>query len=119
MLFSMTKDEMLKLVNQQLESYNKGDLQGFCNCYHPDVAVSFLISNKPGSVGIEIFKERYHSLFSSSPNLKCEIKSRIVLENSIIDEELVTGAKLFPEGLHTTAIYGFRDGLIDRVWFAR
>jgi hypothetical protein len=30
-----------------------------------------------------------------------------------------TGTPRFPNGLHTSAIYGFRDGLIDRVCFAR
>ena len=34
-------------------------------------------------------------------------------------EDFVTGDKAFPYGLHSTVIYGFRDELIDRVWFAR
>ena len=36
-----------------------------------------------------------------------------------IDEEWVTGALKYPNGLHAVAIYGFRDELIDRVWFAK
>ena len=110
---------MLELVDRQLKSYNLGDLDGFCECYHSEVKVEFLISKKPGSTGIEIFRERYKNLFASSPQLRCELKNRIILETAILDEEFVTGAKAFPDGLHTTAIYGFRDGLIDRVWFAR
>lgn len=115
----MTKAEMLALVEQQLESYNKGDVENFCKCYHPEIRVELLISNKPRSVGMESFKQGYLSFFASTPNLKCKLMSRIILETAIIDEEWVTGVKEFPDGLHTTAIYGFRDGLIDRVWFAR
>ncbi|MNT87664.1 hypothetical protein D3C72_2281110 [compost metagenome] len=72
-----------------------------------------------GYTGMERFREGYGKLFSSSPNLHCEIKSRIVLEESVIDEEYVTGAERFPQGLHAVAIYAFREGLIDRIWFPR
>ncbi|MNL67688.1 hypothetical protein D3C87_1922990 [compost metagenome] len=68
---------------------------------------------------MERFREGYKGLFSSSPNLFCDIKSRIVLEESVIDEEFVTGAAKYPQGLHAVAIYAFRDGLIDRIWFPR
>jgi len=58
-------------------------------------------------------------LFESSPNLHCEIKSRIILEQSLIEEEFITGALAFPNGLHAAAIYGFKDGFINKVRFAR
>jgi hypothetical protein len=115
----MTKEQKLALVNQQLNSYNDRDLDSFCKCYHPEVKVEYLTLNKPATTGLVNFKEGYQKLFESSPTLKCEIRSRIILENTIIDEEWVSGSAFFPEGLHATAIYGFRDGLIDRVWFAR
>jgi hypothetical protein len=115
----MTRDNMLKMVNQQLEAYNRGDLDGFCQCYHSEVVVRFLISDRVASEAMDAFRERYRLMFSSSPQLNCELKNRIVLDTAVIDEEWVTGAKTFPEGLHTTAIYGFKDGLINRVWFAR
>jgi len=51
--------------------------------------------------------------------IKEEIKSRVILTDSVVDEEWITGAAKYPEGLHAVAIYAFRDGLIDRVWFTR
>lgn len=114
----MTKDQMTKLVERQLDAYNRRDLQAFSACYHTDVMVNFLISGKTDSKGIKEFTEGYRELFEISPELKCELKSRTVLKDSIIDEELVTGLAGHPNGLHAVAIYGFRDGLIDRVWFA-
>ena len=114
----MTQEQMLKLVESQERAYNARDLEAFCQCFHPEIEIQRLISGI-GSKGIEKFREGFQQLFSSSPNLHSKIKSRIVLEFTIIDEEWITGATNFPKGLHTVAIYGFRDGLIDRVWFPR
>jgi hypothetical protein len=108
---------MLRLVEKQLENYNRGDIEGFCACFHDEIRVEFLISRRPGIQGMTDFKAGYQKQFRENPDLRCELKSRIVLDGAIIDEERVTAAKAFPNGLHTTAIYGFRDGLIDRVWF--
>lgn len=78
-----------------------------------------LVANEVSLEGMDRFLEIYRTLFSSSPSLNCELKSRIVLDDAVLDEEWVTGIPRFPNGLHAVAIYGFRDGLIDRVWFPR
>lgn len=115
----MTKEQMERLAQKQLDSYNKGDLKTFCECYHPDIKVFNLISSKIGIEGKDKFTEIYRKLFTSSPDLKCNLKSRIVVDASVIDEEFVVGIPGYPSGLHTVAVYGFKDGLIDRVWFTR
>ncbi len=115
----MTKDEMTSVIDRHLECYNKLDLEGFCKFFHPEIKTHLLISNQARVNGIEHLKEGFRKLFESSPNLNCKVLNRIVLDSSIIDEEYVTGAATFPNGLHSTAVYGFRDGLIDRVWFVR
>ena len=63
-------------------------------------------------------KQRYQSLFKSTPDLHVEIVNRIVLGNYVIDREEVTG---FPDGRvkHTIVIYHVQDGLIQRVWLIR
>jgi hypothetical protein len=109
----------VEVVDKQLERYNALDLHGFCSCYHPDVTVEWILSKKIVSQGLTDFRSRYEQLFASSPKLHCEIKSRLHLADSIVDEEFVTGINGLPEGLHTVAIYGFLDGLINRVWFVR
>lgn len=114
----MNTEQMLEVVDRQLKAYNGHDLNNFCACYHTEVTVNFLISGKTDSKGIKEFTEGYRELFENNPELKCELKSRKTLPDSVIDEELVMGLTGCPNGLHAVAIYGFRDGLIDRVWFA-
>jgi hypothetical protein len=115
----MTQQEMEALAQGQLDAYNRRDLEKFCAYYHPEVMVVDLISGETTCKGMAEFAARYQQRFSASPNLHADLKSRIVLDSSVVDEEYVTGAAQFPGGLHAVAIYGFRDGLIDRVWFSR
>jgi hypothetical protein len=115
----MTKDQMESLVQRQLEAYNRRDLEKFCAQYHPEVVATNLMTGETLCRGMVQFTAVYDQRFSGSPELHCELKSRIVLEWCIIDEEYVTGVAQFPQGLHACAIYGFRDGRIDRVWFCR
>lgn len=113
----ISKDKMLALVQGQLEAYNNKDLEKFCSYYHNSVTVTRLNTNTT-TTGFEGFRKTYQDLFANSPDLKCNLKSRIVLNESVIDEEFVQGLARAPEGLHVCAIYGFKDGLIDRVWFS-
>ena len=78
-----------------------------------------LISAVTTVTNISQFQEIYRELFKSNPQLHCDLKKRIILDSAVIDEEFVTGLQRKPEGLHTVAIYGFRDGLIGTVWFPR
>lgn len=114
----VTKQEMESLVQGQLEAYNRRDLDNFCAHYHPEIVAVDLISGETLCKGMEKFAARYEQRFSASPNLHCDLRSRIVLESSVVDVEYVSGAAHFPRGVHAVAIYGFRSGLIDRVWFS-
>jgi hypothetical protein len=113
------KKEWTDVVQRQLEAYNKRDLDAFCACFHPEVAVTPLDPSRPKRNGMKEFREAYRALFEGSPNLRCEIVSRIVLEDSVLDEEHVHGSRGSDAVIHAVAIYAFRDDLIDRVWFAR
>lgn len=108
---------LLDLVRRQLDAYNNRDLDAFVACYHPEVTVIRLLTGETTDSGIEEFRAGYKLLFDSNPNLHCELKSRIVLADAVIDEEWVTGVSKYPNGLHAVAIYTCQDGLINRVWF--
>lgn len=110
---------MESLAERQLKAYNSRDLQAFCACYHQEIEVFRNLGEGPSTNGLGQFREIYRDRFEKSPELKCTIKNRIVLENSVIDEEHVTGLVGNPNRLHVVAIYGFRDGLISQVWFVR
>lgn len=115
----MINKDLIALVQRQLDAYNSKDLLTFCSCYHKEVVFIELLSNSLLCQGLESFKEMYRNLFSSSPELHCKLKKRIKQDGAIVDEEWITGAAKYPNGLHATAIYAFRDGLIDRVWIIK
>ena len=113
------RENMERLVQTQAEAYNRRDLDAFCACYHPDVHVYRNLGEPTSLAGIADFRRSYKERFNSSPNLQCEIRSRITLSKTIVDEEVVSGLSGSKEPLHVVAIYGFQDGLISQVWFAR
>ncbi len=112
----MLKDH-IDLVQTQLEAYNEADLLKFCSCYHPEVIVTKLPEDSPVIQGMSELLQTYEQLFRANPNQSCHLESRIVSGEFIVDEEIIYGRKSHPEGFKARAIYGFRDGLIDRVWF--
>ena len=79
------KPSILKLSDQQLEAYNRRDIDGFCACYHDDVVVL----DEMGKVtieGIQDFRERYGSLFVSFQT-RAWITERICLGNHVVEKE--------------------------------
>jgi len=109
---------MIRLVERQHRAYNRRNLDEFCLCFHPEVVVVNLMDNRT-TRGLTAFRAGYRTLFESNSSLHCEVVRRTILTDTIIDEEWVTGASKYPDGLHAAAIYGFKNGLIDRVWFVR
>lgn len=115
----MNKRLMEDLAQRQLEAYNQGRIEEFCACYHEEVKVWRELGDAPVCTSMAEFRATYAQRFSENPQLHCELKSRIVLGENVVDEEWVTGITNEPAGRHVVAIYGFCDGPIDRVWFAR
>lgn len=101
-------------AQKQLEAYNNRDIEAFMSCYGPDVVVE----DGAGNVRMEnweVMKERYAAMFAANPNLHCELVSRIVIGQYVVDEEHVTGRG---EGVkHAVAIYRVENGLIRHVRF--
>lgn len=116
----MTKEEMINLAQEQLDAYNRRDLEAFCKFFHPEVKVYRLGETIEQTCSdMNTFREIYRKRFDSNPELHCELRSRIVLNNSVLDEEWVTGVTGATAPSHVVAIYGFRDGLISSVYFTR
>ena len=106
-----------RVVQRQVEAYNRRDLDGFAATYAPDIR----ISDHPNDLrlsGQEQLRRRYGPLFASRPALHATITRRIVQGDYVIDHELVTG---HAEGdtIRAVAIYQVRGGLIANVWFIR
>lgn len=104
------------LAQRQLNAYNGRDVEAFLEPYGDDVQVY----SYPGKFlyrGKAQMREHYSSMFAKAPELHCELLSRIVLGNTVIDQERITGRA---EGvIHAAAIYTVEAGKIVRVEFIR
>lgn len=109
--------EIEKVVQAQLDAYNSKDIDLFCSFYHPDIIVKRLQSDVVLIQGRDKLQHYYHKLFQTHPFQHCQLKARTIVNGSVVDVEFITGRSSHLDGLHAVAIYGFKDGLIDRVWF--
>ncbi len=102
------------LAQRQLNAYNARNLEAFLDCYHEEVQI-YRFPEVLLSEGKQAMAESYGPMFENTPSLHCELVSRTVIGDKVIDEESVDfgGA----EKLHAIAIYEFQDGLIKRVTF--
>lgn len=76
------------IVQKQLDAYNKRDLDTFLNTYSKTAKI-YSYSGELRSEGIDAMRSGYADLFNSTPDLHCEILNRIVIGNTVIDEESI------------------------------
>ena len=105
-------------VDAQLAAYNAHDVAAFMACYTPDCTIDDADGNRLMTGHAEM-RPRYETLFASSPNLHCDIVSRIRIGDHVIDEERITGR--VPELRRAVVIYRIdkASGLISHVRFLR
>ncbi len=102
------------IVQQQLDYYNSRDLQGFMSLFTENAT---LINQSDGKVLANNKKEvevLYSNLFEKSPNLKSELKNRIVMGNTVIDHEGITGRMGNSEVIELVVMYEVKEGYIFR-----
>lgn len=104
-----------QLVQRQVEAYNARDVARFAATYAPNVEVLDFPA-KPQFTGRDKLIESFTKFFAWAPQVHCEVVSRTVFGNKVIDHERVTG---LPNGriLESVAIYEVENGLIRRVTF--
>ncbi len=105
--------EQEKVVQEQLEAYNRHDIEGFLKTYSQDIKL-YDFPDKELSTGQDAMRQTYGKLFEREPNLKATIAKRIVQGDYVIDHEEVNfgGQKS-----KAVAIYRVKDGKITAVWF--
>jgi len=99
------------LVEQQAEAYNSRDLEAFLSPYSEDIEL-YEFPDKRHAVGKAAMREGYKPLFEKYPKLHCESLNRIVMGNTVIVHERVTGG---PTVIEAVAIYTVKDGKISRL----
>lgn len=106
-----------KLAQEQLEAYNNRDIEAFIIPYAEDVKVY----NFPDQLmyqGRDEMYGLYGRMFSRTPDLHCKLVNRMVMGNTVIDQEEVTINKSEPP-VKAVAIYKIKDGKIAEVYFIR
>lgn len=106
------------IVQKQVLAYNSRDIDAFTKCHHPNVKLYSLGNNDPFVVGRTQLTSRYQDIFEKSPNLNTEIVQRMILGDTVIDKEVITG-RSGVEKQNFVAIYQILDGLIFRAYFVR
>ncbi len=101
------------LAQEQLDGYNKRDIEAFLKPYAKNVKV-YSYPNKLDYEGIEKMRKGYASFFKNTPDLHCKLLKRIVYKDKVIDHELVTAnGRTFK----AVAIYKMKNGKIASVTF--
>jgi hypothetical protein len=105
----------LRLAQEQLDAYNRRDIEGFLRPYADSVKI-FTYPDKLEYTGKELMRLRYAGMFAQAKELHCTLVSRMVLGNKVIDEESV----IFQKGqqpMRAIAIYTIDKDKITEVRF--
>jgi hypothetical protein len=105
------------LAQQQLNAYNAGDIDAFMAPYSEDVEI-YNFPDQLRSKGKDEMRPGYERMFANTPNLHCELLNRMVLGNTVIDHERITGISDRPP-FEAIAIYKIENNKIAKVYFAR
>ena len=101
------------LAQEQLDAYNKRDIDAFLKPYAKDIKV-YRFPNNLEYEGLENMRNRYEGFFKKNPDLNCKLINRIVNKNQVIDHELITAnGNVFK----AVAIYTIENGKIISVTF--
>nr|WP_293301260.1 nuclear transport factor 2 family protein [Allomuricauda sp.] len=102
-----------EIVQRQVDTFNKRDLDGFVSCYTDDVLAQ-RFPNDTMYVGKAKMLANYERFYANTKNAKVEVIKRITIENKVIDEEItmVDGR----QG-HQVALYTIEGGLITSMTF--
>jgi hypothetical protein len=106
-----------ELVKLQLEGYNKRDIDLFLSAFSDTVKI-YEHPAKFRYQGIDKMREGYSLMFANSPDLHCEIINRIILGNTVIDQERVVRIK-GQKPIEVIAIYKIHGDKITEVYFVR
>jgi hypothetical protein len=106
-----------KLAQEQLEAYNKRDIEAFVRPYSENVKI-FNFPSELMYEGREKMYDLYGRMFARTPDLHCKLVNRMVMGNTVIDQEEVTISKNEPP-MRAIAIYKIKDGKIAEVYFVR
>jgi putative hydrolase of HD superfamily len=114
---SAQPSEAERVVQAQVEAFNRRDVEAFMAAYAPD-AIDWAFPSDTTFAGAARIRAHYAELFSDpdASRLHAEVRSRIVKGRFVIDEEYIVG--LPADDPHVSVIiYEVVDGRIKNAWF--
>ena len=104
-------------VQKQLDAYNARDIDAFLEPYSDTVKI-YTYPNRLTLSGKENMRKGYGAMFENTPDLHCTLINRMVLGNTVIDQEYVIRQKNGPV-TQVIAMYKIAHGKIQEVYFIR
>ena len=117
----LTAQEMTpeQVVQKQLETYNKRDINGFMSLIDDNVTFYDFSNGNITMSGASACKEFYSNLFEASPNLHSTILQRTIFGNKIIDYERISGRNGNKDMVELILIYEVKKEKIIKVTVLR
>lgn len=107
------------IIQRQLDTYNDRDIDSFMALFSDDVQLYNQADGKLLADGKVAVRKLYTNLFEKSPKLHSELMNRMVLGNTVIDHERITGRMGKDEPIELIVIYELTDLKISRVTVIR
>lgn len=105
-----------QIVQQQLEAYNRGDIDAFMDVFHQEAEVWRLGAETPFARGADEVRTIYGVLFDQSPDLYSTVLNRSIIGNKVIDYERITGRNGNETPLFLVMVYEVVEGKILRAY---
>ena len=107
------------VVQENLEHYNKRDIEGFMSSFSDSISLHTFGSTQTPIVGLSAIRALYENLFEESPQLHSTIKHRILLGNKVIDHEFMVGRRGSDTPIEIVLIYEVAEGKIWKMTVLR
>lgn len=109
----VAEESPAKIIQNQVNAFNNRDLDAFTSCFSDNVLVQ-RFPNETMYRGYDKMVENYERFFENVKTSSVEVVNRIILGNTIIDEEIT---KVDGRDGHQVAIYQVENGLITSMTF--
>lgn len=112
---TLTETQVGDIVQKHVEPFNNRQLDTFANAFDIDVVVNKFPKNYMYS-GRNTLKENYKQFFKNNKKSNIKVLNRIILNNMVIDEELVT---VNNKTVRQASIYEVNENSIKSMTFVR